>query len=397
MASKTALAWHNFTHDKVKMGVSIAGVTFAVVLMFMQLGFLEAVGEGAVTVLDQLDFDVCLRSPEYDFLTDARSIPTGRLAHAERVKGVASTTPLLVGVFSWRNPRSREIDPNAGQQRAILALGMPVGQPVFRDPRTQQAIHVGAAQYRGVLIDTKTRPEFGPADGRQFGPKDIGQSVEVNGVALTVTGTITCGAGLSAGGDMVVSRETFLTCLPVWPPDRCSLGLIRLDPNLDDGERARVLQQLKEAMPDDVEVLTRAQVLARERGRWVWQSNYGLIFLSGVVVAALVGAVIVYQVLSSEVAGLMPEYATLKAMGYRNGFLCKVLVQQSVMLAMAAYVVGIGLAWCLLRFTSWLAQISVSTTRAHLIAVLIVSLTMCCLSGVLAVRKAFKAQPAELF
>jgi putative ABC transport system permease protein len=398
MASKTALAWHNFTHNKVRMTVSVAGVTFAVVLMFMQLGFLQAVGDESVVMIQKLDFDVCLRSPEYDYLTDARTIPDQRLRQALEIEGVESAAPLVVSVFSWRNPRPPEVDPDVGgQQRAILALGVPLDQPVFRDAAMQQAVNSQATGHRTVLVDTRTRREFGPSDDHRFGPDDLGVTVEVNGVALTIAGLYNCGTGLSAGGDILMSRQTFVDCLPVWPHERCSLGLLRLAKSMTSSERDEAVQKLREVLPDDVDVLTRQQVLSRERNRWVWQSNYGLIFLSGVIVAVMVGTAIVYQVLSSEVVSLMPEYATLKAMGYRNEFLAWVLVQQSLLLAVAAFFVGLGISQALLAATSWLSQVTMSTTRAHIVGVFIITVLMCCASGVAAVRKAFDAQPADLF
>lgn len=398
MPSKTALAWHNFTHNKVRMAVSVAGVTFAVVLMFMQLGFLQAVGDESVVMIQKLDFDICLRSPEYDYLTDARTIPDHRLRQALEIEGVEAAVPVLVSVFSWRNPQPADIAPaTAGQQRAILALGVPLDQAVFLDSAMQEAIHNGAAGHRTVLIDRRTRPEFGPANGYRFGSDDIGLPVEVNGVGLTIAGTYSCGTGLSAGGDILMSRQSFVDCLPAWPTDRCSLGLLRLADSMTIAQHDDVVQQLRDALPHDVDVLSRQEVLSRERNRWVWQSNYGLIFLSGVIVAVMVGTAIVYQVLSSEVVSLMPEYATLKAMGYRNAYLAWILVQQSLLFAVAAFFVGLGISQLLLAGTSWLSQVTMSTTRWHVVSVFVITVIMCCASGVAAVRKAFDAQPADLF
>src|SRR5438105_8115165 len=118
MAIKTALAWHNLWHQPVRSGVAIAGVSFAAILMFMQLGFLEAVKASATVIYDVLDFDFCIRSRDYDHFSDPRSFDRARLADAEGVRGVAGAAPLLVGVFSWRNP-------DTGAPRAMLALGVP--------------------------------------------------------------------------------------------------------------------------------------------------------------------------------------------------------------------------------------------------------------------------------
>src|SRR5688572_12798839 len=130
MAATTPLAWHNLLHNKVRSGVAIAGVTFAIVLMFMQLGFLEAVKISATLIYDVLDFDICLRSRDYNRFTDARTFPLQRLNQAESIPGIASAAPLMVGIFSWRNPYN-------GEQRAVLAIGVPTDEAVYRD-ETQQ-------------------------------------------------------------------------------------------------------------------------------------------------------------------------------------------------------------------------------------------------------------------
>src|SRR5437762_11818476 len=95
---KTSLAWHNLWHQPVRSGVAIVGVTFAAVLMFMQLGFLEAVKASATVIYDVLDFDVCIRSRDYDYFSDPRTLDRSRMADAEGVRGVANVAPLLVEI-----------------------------------------------------------------------------------------------------------------------------------------------------------------------------------------------------------------------------------------------------------------------------------------------------------
>src|SRR5215831_16574319 len=130
---KTPLAWHNLLHQPVRSGVALLGVMFAAVLMFMQLGFLEAVKASATVTYDILSFDICIRSRDYSRLTDARSFDRARLSQALEVPGVATATPLWVGVFSWRSPKT-------GEPRAILALGVPDAAVVFREEGLQERV-----------------------------------------------------------------------------------------------------------------------------------------------------------------------------------------------------------------------------------------------------------------
>src|SRR5262249_3456027 len=154
--------------------------------------------------------------------------------------------------------------------------------------------------------DTLTRREFGPADGVRFGPTDVGHEVEINGKKLEIADVFTCGSGLSAGGDVIVAQRDFLRCQPRFPIRQASLGLLTAASGSDAGAIAR---DLRAALSEDVEVLTRKDLLANEIRHWVWETNYGLIFQSGVLVAVIVGTAIVYQVLASEVSSRMPEFA----------------------------------------------------------------------------------------
>jgi len=385
MAATTPLAWHNLLHNRVRSGVAIAGVTFAIVLMFMQLGFLEAVKLSAVLSCDALDFDLCLRSPDYHHYTDARLFPVTRLHQAQGARGVASASPLMTAIFSWRNPEN-------GEQRAVMAQGVEPYDPIFLTATQHHLPELATPQ--SLLVDTRSRREFGPADGQRFGERDQGRRVEINGRSLRIAGHYSRGAGLCAGGAMLLSRREFLRSLPGMPTDLVSLGLIRLEQGQEPEE---VANRLRALLPSDVDVKTRAEVRAGELNFWVWETNYGLIFYSGVVVAFIVGTAIVYQVLVSDVSSLMPEYATLKAMGYGNGYIVNVMLQQSIWLALISFALGVVIAQVLYAITSTGAGIPVQMTLPNLVLVLGAALAMCISSGLGAVRKAFVADPAELF
>jgi putative ABC transport system permease protein len=245
-----------------------------------------------------------------------------------------------------------------------------------------------------MLVDTHTRREFGPADGRKFGPADVGRMVEINSQELEITGLYTCGSGLNAGGAVIVNEQDFFRCVPQLVSDQASLGLIDVAKGSDV---YAVVNRLRAALPEDVEVLTRSEALETEIRHWVWDTNYGLIFQSGVLVAVVVGTAIVYQVLASEVTSRMPEYATLKAIGYDNLYLVRVMVEQSLCLAIAAFLASWAIAAVLYQITAVGAQIPIRMTLQNLLLVLGLTAALCVVSGVAAIRKAYRADPAELF
>jgi putative ABC transport system permease protein len=273
-------------------------------------------------------------------------------------------------------------------------LGVRPEVPVFRNAVIQRNVADLLRYPDSLLIDTKTRREYGPRDGRQFGPQDDGAPIEINDATVYIAGDYSCGTGLSCGGAAIMSERGLQQISPGLTTDEISLGLIQLAENSDP---RHVANRLRHALNSDVDVLTRAEVMQDEVRHWIYDTNYGLIFQLGVVVSLIVGTAIVYQVLVSDVSRLLPEYATLKAMGYSNRYLAGVILQQSLALAVLGFAGGYLLSLGLYAVTAAGAQIPVRMTWTNLFLVFGLSVVMCTSSGLAALRKVFQADPAELF
>jgi putative ABC transport system permease protein len=222
----------------------------------------------------------------------------------------------------------------------------------------------------------------------------VGTEVELNGEKMLIAGTYTLGAGLSAGGAAILNATTLQQIAATLQSDRISLGLITLEPSADP---ERVAEELRGVLNQDVDLLTRNQVIRDELTHWIDETNYGLIFQAGVFVSLIVGIAIVYQVLASDVASLLPEYATLKAMGYSDRQLALVLLQQSLLLAVVGYLLAAVIALVLYGVTTAGAGIPVAMTGQNLLLVFVLAVVMCVSSGLAALRKVFQADPADLF
>ncbi len=383
---RTSLAWHNLLHHKARTAVGVAGVTFAAVLVFMQLGFLGAVETTATRVYEALDFDLLLRSPRYRRFNDPQTFPRHRLGLAEAMPEVQSAAPLYLGLNNWRIPAT-------GHRRGLLIFGVRPEDAVFLDPETEAA-SARLIQSGFVLVDRRSRREFGPKNGREFSDADVGVRTEVGGRAVEVVGHFALGTGFSADGALLVSVDGFARLLPNRSADQVSLGLVKLRPG-ENAEAVRV--RLAARLPADVEVATRAEAIDRELRWWTKESSMGLIFQLGVVMAVVVGTAIVYQVLQAEVAGQFRQYATLKAMGYGGWFLVTVLVRQALGLALAGFLAGVAVAQGLYWITGYYAQMPMAMKAANVVWVLVLTVLMCGLSALGAARKLVTADPAELF
>jgi putative ABC transport system permease protein len=404
---RTPLAWKNLVHNKVRTSVALAGVGFAVILIFMQLGFLGAVRKTATQIYDALDFDLMLRSPAYLHLTEPRTFPRERVFQAASLPKIAQAQPFYLGLSEWQSPQPEDVPPDQwqGDWRGIIAIGIDPNDPPFIPEELREKSRL-LTDPRFVLIDRKSKPEFGPKNGVRFGEQDIGVETALGAGRVRIVGTVELGTGLAANGACIANYEGFARACPWQPIDETNLGLITLAAGADPEKVKTRLQELlgpittdaaPSSRPADVEVLTRAEVTEREEYRWVVQTPLGRIFTFGVWVAMFVGVAIVYQVLSTDIANMMGEYATLKAMGYPNRYLAAVVLQQSVLLALVGFVPSLVISWGLYAFVGARSGLPMIMTWQIMVTVLVLAVVMCVLSGMAALRKLFQADPADLF
>jgi putative ABC transport system permease protein len=413
----TPLAWKNLTHNRVRTCIGVAGVGFAVILIFMQLGFQEAIRTTATQIYDAWEFDLLMRSPAYLHLTEPRAFPRSRVWQAASLPEVAAARPFYLGLSTWQAPiredrgaaPTQPTDPQdpAGQWRSIITMGADPHDPGFvRQDICQLARQLSDPSF--VLVDSKSKPEYGPVNQRAFSAQDIGVETALGPQRVRIVGLFELGTGMASNGACLTSPAGYVRACPWQTIDEVNFGLIQLhDPAAAEQVRSRLLNILGIPPPGDqpaalhtntdVEILTRDEVNAVEEYRWVVETPLGQIFTLGVWVALLVGVAIVYQVLSTDIANMMGEYATLKAMGYGNKYLNQVVLQQSVLLALVGYVPSWVIALGLYHVIEAASGMPMAMSAEMMLIVLLLAIGMCVLSGTAALRKLYQADPADLF
>jgi putative ABC transport system permease protein len=404
------LAWRNFERGGARSLAAVAGVGFVVTMVLLQLGFLEAVRSTATSLYDQLEFEVALISPRYEQLYDAGIFPAERLRQAEGLESVVDARPLHVAFAMWRCPpsplaqerdedgtpglRHTPLPPSAGrprpvQRRELLAIGIDLERNPFREP-IRGRVETARPQLEldgRVLLNEQSHPDFGWWAWPAFSGWELGRS------EVQVVGGFPLQRGFGADGAVLASDLTFeRRCAPPWARG-VSLGLVRVKP----GTAGETVRRLNEILPPDTVALSHDALNGREQEFWVHQTSTGKIFASGVLVAMAVAAVVVYQVLSNDVRSHLSEYATLKAMGYTNGYLSRVVIVQALIYALGAFGPAVVVAYVAYRVTEALASIPMRLTVANLALALGLAAAVSLLSALLTVGKLRSADPAELF
>ncbi len=378
------LAWLLLTRQPLRLSVAIAGICFAGILMFMQLGFRDGLFDASVTVHKLFDTDLVLMSPRSMSSISMSGFPRRRLVQSMAHKEVIGTTPVNWNFLLWRNPQTLST-------RSILALGFEPGDSLLIEPDFPAKAEALKNSGR-VLFDVLSRDEFGPvskwfSEGRTV-------ETEVAGKRVRVAGLVALGPSFGADGNLITSRETFLKLLPSTPPGSIEIGLVRLR---SGSNPHKVADSLRLSLPNDVKVLTREQFIEFEKNYWRSSTSIGFIFTLGAAMGFVVGCVIVYQILYSDVSDHLAEYATLMAMGYKLKTLFAVVAREGFFLAVMGYLpayLSAQVLYSLVRSSTKL-PVAMDFSRALLVFTLI--LFMCMASASVAMRRLVDADPAEIF
>ena len=381
---KIPLAWLLLSRQPLRLLVAVAGISFAGILMFMQLGFRDGLFDASVTVHRLLDADLVLISPRSKSSISMSGFPKRRLIQALAQKEVLSVAPVNLNYLLWRNPENLKT-------RSILALGFNPEDSLLIDEEFKAKAEALKNPGR-VLFDTLSRPEFGPIEEWFSNGRSV--ETEVAGKRVKVEGLVELGPSFGADGNLITSRETFLRLLSGNPKGSIEIGLIKLSAESDHQFIKNILNK---SLPNDVRVLTKKEFIDFEKNYWRDSTAIGFIFSLGALMGFVVGCVVVYQILYSDVSDHLPEYATLMAMGYRLKSLLFVVAREGFLLALFGYIPAYfsgQILYAVIRDSTKL-PISMDSSKAVLIFVLI--LIMCMGSAAIAMRKLVDADPAEIF
>ena len=385
MFSSIPLGWLQLKAQKLRLAAAITGITFAVILIFVQLEFREALFVSAVRYHTSKDYDLAMLSPKTDFMVSSKQFPRARLYQTLGFDGVESATAVYMRLVSWRNPA----DPS--NARNILAIGFDPTERGFERLLSEEQLDAIRIPDQ-VIFDRRGRDEYGPV--REM--LDAGQpvSAEINDRRVSIAGMYEVGTSFGLDGGIITSDLNFLRILPTRKRSAIDFGLINLEPGQDAEQvRARIAEQI----PQDVRVLTREEFMDLEVQYWNKTTPIGYIFAFGAVMGLIVGLIIVYQILFSDVQDHLKEYATLKAMGYTHGYLRNVVLQQAVILAVLGFLPGMGIAHLVFTRGAGATRLPLEMSAESALTVFALTVTMCAVSGVLALRKLRAADPAEVF
>ncbi len=381
---RTPLGWLQLSHQKGKLVVALAGIAFADVLMFTQMGFQAALFDSSVRTQQILNADAVIFSPQALNFGNLSTVPRRRLLQAQDVPGVKTAHAMYVNNVTWKNPQTnRETAIRViGFDPDFVALNLPGMAAKMAKTKVPDAVLFDKAS-RGTYKEVIPLMERGDR-----------VTTEVDRHTITLVDTFSIGSSFGTDGHLVTSNGNFLRLFPRRKAESISLGILTLEPGANAD---RVVAQLRQHLPNDSVAMTKAEFIEFEKNYWQKNTSIGFIFSLGVAMGFIVGIVIVYQVLSTDVNAHMAEYATFKAMGYSNSYLLVVVFEEAIILAVLGFFPGVVGAFGLYNVVREGTKLPIMMTVARATTVLMLTMIMCMISGVIATRKLQSADPADIF
>jgi putative ABC transport system permease protein len=384
------LAWLQLARQRVRFLVALAGIAFVVVLMFMQIGFQDALYASATQVHSNLQGDLVLISAQYKSLTSNQSFPRWRLYQTLGFENVESVSPIYLQFAKLKNP-------NNGLKFPIYVIGFNPVKSIFRLPEIQE--NFKQLQLPNIVFfDRAARPEFG-AIAQNFSQ---GHTVQVeifnynrlSGYKVKVGGLFSLGPSFGVDGNLIVSSSTFLRIFEDRSVQNIDIGLINLKPGVNP---QTVLAKLSAKLPKDVRVITVKDFVALEKSYWTLRTPIGFVFNLMVGMGFVVGVIVVYQILYSNISTHLAEYATLKAMGFKNKYLLSVVFQQAILLATLGYIPGLFISISLYDIAKDATKLPVLMSLDKAVLIFSFAVLMCLFSGFLSTNKLRNVDPADIF
>lgn len=385
LLGRLPIGWLQLSHNPVRLLAAIAGVAFANVLVFVQLGLSGSLEETVERPYRLFDNDLLLVSAvDSDGLDDGSNLPRARLYQALSHPQVTDGAPLYVGRVAWLT--------QGGDTSALALYAVaPHHRDFFRQDLARELEPVSMVDT--ALTDRETR--F--LDMTQFenATPDSPVPFEIQGRRIQSVGTFRLGGGFGGDGGLLVSEQTFFRLVPNRTSAAPSHLLLRVAPGAN---RKTVAADVAALLgPETAKVALIEEAMATAARVQLQDRPTGIIFTFGVVIGVIVGIVIAYQVLATDVADHLKEYATFKAMGYPHRFFVTIIFEEALVLGALGFVPGILLAQLFYDGLVRSANVPLFMTTERAVMVFGGTLVACSVSGMLAIRRLQGADPADLF
>ncbi len=354
---------------------AFAGMAVAVVVMFVELGLLLGILDSQAAMAGLIRSDLVVMNVDRTNLHKWDTLDRVRISQIGGMEGVEAALPVYQVPMGLKNPEDEAI-------RRIVVLAFPARDVPLAIGDIDE-ISAALSIPGNVLFDQLSRPIYSAIG--------VGQDIELDGAMHRVAGLVSIGPDIVNDGAVVMSEGTLLTRRPNARP---IMGAIRLIPGTDI---AAARDRIQANLPDDVRVFTPNEVRWREIEFTLRSAPIGILFGIGMLAGLVIGSITCYQILFNEIVDRLEQYATLKAMGFSEMFLRRVILEQSVLLSWGGFAVGLLFSWAVYSYIADRTALLVQLSVFSVLTIFVLTNLMSVVAGQLALRRVLTADPAELY
>ncbi|MEM6613650.1 MAG: ABC transporter permease DevC [Cyanobacteria bacterium P01_C01_bin.72] len=400
--SRRSLPWSQLSHRKFRLAVALMGVAFSNILIFTQLGLRALLFDGIRLVPEELDGDLFLVSA-YSPTIDGSSIPKIYLNLTKALPEVTEVAPLYIREANWVDPVElnaqqtlQQANDTQAQVQAelfpntvkILAFN-PI-HSVFKSSEINQQLN-RLKKPDTILFDRLSQEKLGQIT--ELYSQQGRVTTVMNNRRIEVVGLFNLGSTLFDNGHVVMSDWNYARRHGQSSINNFSVGVITLKSGINP---VTAQTRIRANLPPVVKVMTREETIAAEQAYRASLPN-GKVLNFGAAMGFIIGTVIVYQILYTDVSDRLNEYATLKAIGYSDISLLSVVLQQALLLGILGFLPGILSSYGVYILLTELTKIPLFMRPDIIVRVFCLTLIMCGFAGGMATSKLRSADPADIF
>jgi putative ABC transport system permease protein len=370
-----SIARKNLLHDKVRFVVALAGITFAVVLITIQLGVYLAFLSNVSVLIDHTEADLWVTAHGLENFDFGRPFSEKKFYEVEEVPGVQWAEKYMLAWGYWKTP--------GGSQETVQMVGF--------NPETM----VGAPWniVRGNPQDVKYFNSifYDEAETNRLGNLPIGSETEINGHRVRVVG-ITRGARSFIQSPYIFTSFKSALYLSFVNKGNIVYVLVKVAPGYTvEGVKRRLQEEIK-----DVDVYTSREFSQKSRDYWMINTGTGIALLSIALMGVVIGTVIVANTIYTSTTEHLKEFGTLKAIGASNWDLYKIIIEQALINSVIGYGMGMFVSYGVIQIIKK-GNLQVLLPWPVLAVIYVLTACMCLWSSVLSIYKVTKIDPALVF
>lgn len=369
------IAIRNLLYDKIRLGVTLTGVVFAVVLIAVQCGLFVGFTAATSTVIEHTDADIWVASRGVRNFDVTTPLPQKTFYQVLSSPGVGAARRLIVNFGNWKKPQ--------GGGESVETVGFELAGGIGGPWNIVEGDAKALAVSDTVIVDELYKAKLGV--------HALGQEAEINGHRVRVVGFTRGIRSFTTSPYVFCSLPTAQTVTGL-REGKMTYVLVRVAPGADpEAVRQEIVRRV-----DGVDAFLSPLFARHAQFYWMFTTGAGMALLIAACLGLVVGVVIVAQTLYATTMDHLAEFGTLRAMGAVNSYIHRIIIVQALAAAVVGYALGISLSYAVVALSEK-GGASILLPWPLACGLFFVTLGMCVGASLISIHKVTRLDPVMVF